>query len=257
MKGTVSRLERFCTSWKFFLMLVVLQFIVPPIASNGFEYQEIGTIILRTLSKALIQHFYPYAFVFQAITLLFLLAVMIGRKKTSRWFTLYVTCSYLLYAVIQNIAITSQYGFSMVTMNVVMMLLVAYVWLRDCWKGENEYTFTNLNGKTAWLVLVALFCLWWPMNIKTGAPDFNPLYLFTGGSAMAFCPMTPVFLVILIWCKPTINRTTYRVTAMVGLIIGCFNMGSFAHPAGFYLGIYHLPLLLLSLYALISSKRAE
>ena len=51
--------------------------------------------------------------------------------------------------------------------------------------------------------------------------------------------------------------TTYRVTAMVGLIIGVYNMGQFASPAGFYLGMYHLPLLLVSLYALLSSKRLK
>lgn len=132
-----------------------------------------------------------------------------------------------MYAVIQNVAVTDRYGVSVVTVNLLMMSFVAFVWLRDCWKGETAYTFDYLNWKTAWLIPVALFCLWFPINLQTAQPDFNPVHLFTG------------------------------VSAMVGLIIGCYNMGQFATPNGLYLGIYHLPLLLVSLYVLLSSRRIK
>lgn len=107
------------------------------------------------------------------------------------------------------------------------------------------------------MVPVAFFCLWFPMNLQNAKPDFNPAYLFSGFASLAFCPMTPVFLILLTLCRPTINMVTYRVTAMVGLIIGIYNMGQFANPTGFYLGIYHLPLLLISLYALLSSRQLK
>lgn len=84
---------------------------------------------------------------------------------------------------------------------------------------------------------------------------FQPIHLFAGGSAMAFCPMTPVFLVLLLLSKENIDLTLLRVTALVGFIIGCYNMGNFATDAGFYLGLYHLPLVGISLYALLKSKR--
>ena len=182
---------------------------------------------------------------------------MFFRDRIGRFFSAYVGCCYLLYAIIQSIAVTNKYGVSVVTVNLVMMLFVAFVWFRDSWKGENKYTFSNLNWKTAWLVPVAFFCLWFPMNLQNAKPDFNPAYLFSGFASLAFCPMTPVFLILLTLCRPTINMVTYRVTAMVGLIIGIYNMGQFANPTGFYLGIYHLPLLLISLYALLSSRQLK
>lgn len=257
MMKKVTRFDSFLTSWKFFVLLVVLQFLVLPVATRNFQPEASAQIIFATLGRAWINELYPYSAVFQLVALVMIGALLCFRKKVARWFTGYVGCCYLVYAVIQNVAVTDKYGVSIVTINVLMMTLVAFVWLRDCWKGENEYTFINLSWKTAWLIPVALFCLWFPVDLRMAQPDFNPIHLFTGISAMAFCPMTPVFLAILTFSRPNTNRTTYRVTAMVGLIIGCYNMGQFAVPNGFFLGIYHLPLLLVSLYALLSSKRIK
>lgn len=257
MKETSTRFERFCTSWKFFLVLIALQFILMPIATKGFRFEEAAQIVFTTLGHALISRFYPYSFIFQWMALALIVALLFFRKRIGRFFSAYVGACYLFYAIIQSVAITNKYGVSVVTVNLVMMSFVAFVWFRDCWKGENEYTFSNLNWKTAWLIPVAFFCLWFPMDSLNAKPDFNPAYLFSGIASLAFCPMTPVFLTLLTLCRPSINMTTYRVTAMVGLIIGIYNMGQFASPAGFYLGIYHLPLVLVSLYALLSSKRLK
>lgn len=256
MKKTIG-FDRFLTSWKFFLLLVLLQFVALPISTRNYQPEASAQIVFTTLGHAWINELYSYSIIFQIVALVMIGGVLCFRKRVSRWFTAYVGCCYLFYAVIQNVAVTDTYGVSIVTVNLLMMTFVAFVWLRDCWRGENEYTFEHLNWRTAWLVPVALFCLWFPVDIKTAQPDFNPAHLFTGISAMAFCPITPVFLAIATFSRPHINMVTYRVTAMVGLIIGCYNMGQFATPNGFYLGLYHLPLLLVSLYALLSSKRIK
>jgi hypothetical protein len=93
------------------------------------------------------------------------------------------------------------------------------------------------------------------MSLKTALPDFQLHYLYDGGSALAFCPMTPVFLTLLVLSRRGVNRVVLRVTAMVGVIIGCYNMGNFASDTGFYVGLYHLPLLGMSIYALLSSRQ--
>ena len=49
MKDTSTRFERFCTSWKFFLVLIVLQFVLMPVATKGFRFEEMGQIIFTTL----------------------------------------------------------------------------------------------------------------------------------------------------------------------------------------------------------------
>jgi hypothetical protein len=42
-----NRWESFLTSWKFFSLLVVLQFILMPVATKGFKFEAAGDIVLR------------------------------------------------------------------------------------------------------------------------------------------------------------------------------------------------------------------
>ena len=203
-----SALDKFLLSRKFIVCIIVLQFILLPIATKGFRWENIGDLIIYTLSHALIQGMYPYAWTFQIVSLVMLMLLVLRRVTMSRWFMFYVGGCYVLYAIVQNVAVTDKYGFSIVTVNVVMMLLVALLWMREAWRGSSMLTFGNLNRRTAWLIPVALFCLWWPMDMMRGAePDFSPIHLFAGGSAMAFCPMTPVFLVLLLLSKENIDLT--------------------------------------------------
>lgn len=256
MKSKKYTLDKFLLSWKFIILIIILQFVLPPIVTKGFQWEDCGNIISDTLMNAFIQSLYPYAWFFQILAIGMLLLVAVRKEKVSRWFMLYAGCCFTLYAVIQNMAFTEKYGFSIVTINVVMMLLVAWAWFRGALLGNSRFTFNNLNWKTVWTIPVAFFCLWWPMDMTQGAvPDWDLTYLFTGGSAMAFCPMTPVFLTLLILSKREIDITLLRITAVIGFIIGCYNMGNFASDGGFYLGLFHLPLLGMSLYGLLISKK--
>lgn len=251
-------LDKFLLSWKFIVLIIVMQFILPPIATRGFQCEDFGTIIISTLSHAFILDMYSYAWAFQILAICMLLLLALRREKVSRWFMLYAGCCYVLYTINQNVALTEEYGLSIVSINVVMMLLVAFMWFRGALFGNSRFTFSNLNWKTAWTIPVAFFCLWWPMDMTQGAtPDCNLIHLFTGGSAMAFCPMTPVFLTLLILSKRDIDVALLRVTAFIGFVIGCYNMANFATDAGLYLGLYHLPLIGMSLYALLISKKKK
>ena len=98
MKDTSTRFERFCTSWKFFLVLIVLQFVLMPVATKGFRFEEMGQIIFTTLGHALINRFYPYSFIFQWMALALIVALLFFRNRA--FFLglcgslLFVVCSY-------------------------------------------------------------------------------------------------------------------------------------------------------------------
>ncbi|MFB0504504.1 MAG: hypothetical protein ACETWE_11770 [Candidatus Bathyarchaeia archaeon] len=49
-----SKLELITGKWWFFLLFVLMQFFVPPYASRGFDWSEIGLITGEVLSNALI-----------------------------------------------------------------------------------------------------------------------------------------------------------------------------------------------------------
>lgn len=132
-----SALDKFLLSRKFIVCIIVLQFILLPIATKGFRWENIGDLIIYTLSHALIQGMYPYAWTFQIVSLVMLMLLVLWRVTMSRWFMFYVGGCYVLYAIVQNVAVTDKSGFSMVTVNVVMMLLVALLWMREAWRGSS------------------------------------------------------------------------------------------------------------------------
>ena len=250
--------QKFILSGWFLIVMFIMAFILPPYAENNFVVQNISIIVNATLSNSFVSNLLPYSTLFQIVVLLFLLGLIVFKNRFGKAFTLFVGISYLVYAFVQNIAITEKFGFSMIVSNIILCMMTSFVWLSDLKFNNNSYTFKNFNKKNAWLIIVALFCLWWPMDLS-GIPDFNPLYFFTGHVAQSiqFCPMTPVFLIILIYCKPTISLPIYRMTGISGTIIGFWNMMSFFNPSTFFLGVYHLPLFLISLYVLIDSFKLK
>lgn len=248
--------EKIILSLWFLILMFLSAFILPPFASNGFEPSEIGNIIAATLSNSFVKYFVPYAYIFQIVAFMFFIGIILLKDKFRKPFTIFAGCSFFVYMIVQNIAITDEFGLSFVTSNIILMLLTSIAWLSDAWKKKTKYTFQNVTPKNGWLIAVAIFCFWWPMNFA-GNPDFNPFHFFTGHVAQSiqFCPMTPIFLIILILCKPTISLSVYRMTAISGTIIGFWNMMNFINPSTLYVGLYHLPLFLISLYALIDSLK--
>lgn len=130
MKTTVI-LEKTSRQWWFYLLIISAQFIIMPLATRNFDFQQIQSIITTSLTKALIfklTALYPY---FQVTSLLFIGAFFLLKNRFGRIFSLYAALSYLAFAVIQNISVTETYGFSMVTINILMFAGVAFTWLRE------------------------------------------------------------------------------------------------------------------------------
>jgi len=70
--------------------------------------------------------------------------------------------------------------------------------------------------------------------------------------------MTPVYLAVLTLCHPKVNLATLRVTSLIGIIIGLYNMlvnFGFDPSMLWWNGVLHIPLLSISIYAFALSFR--
>ncbi len=251
MEKNLKTLDRVTRKWWFFAILIFAQMVIYPVATKNFSFPEIGQIIGYTLGNSFqieMRSFYIY---FQILAIVILSALFIYKNRFGRIFNLYVMVSYIVFAILQNVAITDKYGLSIVTINVVMFLLVAYVWLREVINPENDYSFKNVKWKDSWLIVLSLIAFWLPL--KNGLFDFNPTHFLYSGSALAFCMMTPVYLTIMSLNIPHVNIVTYRITAIIGFLIGLYNMKNFQNPAMVNVAIVHLPLVIISFYAMVRS----
>jgi len=251
----MKKLASVSGKWWFFVILFVLQCVLVPFASLNFDFENTSDIIFTTLGNAVQLKMGDYNIYFQILSLAMLIALIVFKDKLKRAFTIYVAVSYIVFAFIQNIAFTEKYGLSVVTVNVVMFLFVGYVWIREAFEGKNSYSFANCKWKYSWMVVLSLFAYLCPL--ASPGFDFNPMLFFHKNSATAFCLMTPLFLTIMTLNIPRINIVTYRITAIIGVIIGLYNMLSFFNPNTINVGILHIPLLLISLYSCILSYNIE
>lgn len=252
----MKKLEIFTRKWYFFVCLLLAQFLLVPFASRNFSWDGISTIVYTTLGNSFQMGLGHWNIFFQALSLLFILLLLVYRKRFSRVFNGYVAVSYLSFAFLQNMAVTQRYGFSIVTVNVVMFLLVAFVWIGEWVSPACSYSFTHFRWRHVWMVAFSLFAYFFPFTFE-GAWDVNPLHFFFKNSSTAFCLMTPLFLALMTLNLPRVSRVAYRVTALVGVVMGLYNMMSFLNPHTVFLGVLHIPLLSISLYAAILSYRKK
>ena len=257
-KETVQRrLELITGKWWFFLIFVLIQFIIPPYASKGFEWSEIGMITGEVLSNALVYN-YPIVYpIFKLIPIILVLSLIFLKNKANLFFSVYVAINYVLFAVLQSIAVTEKYGLGIITLNLAMFTIVAAFWFWEANVQKNDFTPQKQSAWKYWVIPAALLAFWYPCNISgaVAIQDFNLIHLLTNEAGLTFCMMTPVYLAILTLYHPRVNIATLRVTGLVGVIIGFYNVlvNFILATSLWWNGILHIPLLTVSAYALVLS----
>ena len=245
----------------FYLLFVLLQFI-PPFTSKGgiitpFNLSKRTEITVDILQHALVSSLGVLYPIFKVIPIILVISIIFLGKRTARWFNAYVGILYVLFAFLQHIAVTEQYGLSILVTNFVSLLIVAAFWFWDVFAQKNDFTPKEQPMWKYWVVPLAFLAFWYPLNPSTAMPDFNPIYLLTNVAGLTFCMMTPIYLAILTLYYPRINLATLRVTGLVGIIIACYNvlMNFILYPSLLWWnGILHIPLLTISGHALSLKK---
>jgi len=252
--------ERITRKWWFFLIFVLLQFVTPPYASKGYTWDQWGDVIRHSVGNAFIYSYSELYPIFKIVPVVLIALIIVFRNRFRRLFNLYVALSYILFAFGQNIAVTEKYGLSICTINLIMFPAVAGFWIWEAIVLQNDFSPAKIPFWRYWVVPLAFLAFWYPLNNQTCMPDFNPAYLFTNGAGIAFCTMTPVYVGLLTIYYPRVNIATLRITGLIGLMIGIYNMitNFFVNPGRLWWnGVLHIPLLIVSLYGLVLSFRKQ
>jgi len=260
LEKTQVKLESITRKWWFFLIFILMQ-LIPVYTSKGVSISEVGEVIGEILSHSLLYSFPAFFPIFKIIPLILIICILLFKNKINSVFSIYVGIAYLLFAFLQNIAFTEKYGLGIITINLLMILVVALSWFWEALIRKNDFSSPEKSKKKYWLIPLAFLAFWYPLNPINFSPEFNILYLLANEAGLTFCMMTPVYITILILYFPKINLVTLRVTSLVGTMIGLYNiLTNFILFPGllWWNGILHMPLILISVYGLlISFKRSE
>ena len=256
--STVQRyLEALTQKWWFYLGVLVL-FFLPSYSALPYDPRRTSDLITAVMSHPLIYSFPSVVPLFKILPALLVLALVIWGDKITRLFDVYAAMTILLFALFQNMAVTQEFGFAAIVGNVVVYSLVAFVWFLEAVLKANVLTFRRQPLWRYWVIPMAFLAFWFPVNTETLGPDFSPAQLLTNSAGLTLCMMLPTYLAILTLCYPTINRPVLRITGFAGVITAGLNVLQwFFFTSYTWLGIVHLPLLTISLYSMILSKKKE
>ena len=235
-----------------FLVLVLFPQVIPPYTTKGYEFYDWGLVNAYILTHPIKSIFSEYSLFFQVTPLLLIVLIFIAGRKMSRIFNAYVSICYFIIAFVQSISITDRYGFSVCTANLLSFMILARFWFYESLFPKSQLVIRKPISLQSILLLVSFIPFSCPINPITLLPDFNPLNIFTSGTGLSFCMVTPLFLSILILSFPSVNQTVFVATSFMGVIIGIGNMvlEFIIYPEYWWIGILHIPLFIISSYGL-------
>jgi hypothetical protein len=241
-----------------YVVFVVLS-MLPLYAEKPYSPQDTQDVIINLMMRAGA----PYAAlapVLHVATLLLAALVFFRPAKTGRLVAGYMGLNYLIIVVTEAMGQTAKYGFVVHTGGLAADVILGVTWLVVAIQNGLTPSFRRLAIPEYGLLLLAVLAFWAPYTMVGTSiqPRFDPLLLLTSPDyGMTFCLTTPVFLFALILFYPSVNSFAYRITAFNGLLYGLFNLTHWFSADRRWMGFLHLPLLILSLYALILPRIAK
>lgn len=226
---------------------------LPLYTEKPYNPQETQDVIIKLL-MVVTTPYKAYAPIFHVLTLLMVALIAWRPAKMGRVLAGYMGLNYLIIALVQTMGTTAQYGFVLHTGGIVLYGVLVLVWLIVAFRNELQISFRSISWQHLLLLPLVLLAFWAPYAVSGNEvrPDFNPLLLlFSSDYGLTFCFTTPIFLFLLILSYPQVNILAYKITAINGLLYGVFNLAHWFTPEFRWMGVLHLPLLILSLYAFI------
>ena len=173
-------------------------------------------------------------------------------QRVGRVVAAYFGFLFLFHAFTQNIAITPTYGLTVLVGNLVIIAIAGIFWCWEAFRPYNEYTLQRLPLWRYWVVPFVILAFWFPVGPGL-MPYFHPLLFLTSDFGVMFCPTAPLVIAILTLLYPRVDLRLLRVSSLVGLLIGSFNiLAAFVMPGySLWMLFLHTPLIFISVYGLI------
>ncbi|MEJ2710629.1 MAG: hypothetical protein P8074_23655 [Anaerolineales bacterium] len=253
-----GKLDALTRKWWFYLLLLLL-FFLPSQTSVEFDPRQSMDLISQVLANPLIYTFPALMPVAKLIMAGLIAGVLLFGNKLRRTFAVYVALLYIAMAIFQTTAFTETYGLAVITGNLVLVLLVGLVWTWEAIVERNDFAPRKRRWLAWWVAPLAALALLAPVDASTMSPDFSLIGMLSNEAGLTFCMMTPVVLAIMVLFYPTVNLVVLRVTSFVGILLGAVNMIVWfvLEPWGWWMGVMHIPLLVISVYGFILGQRSD
>ena len=251
-----GKLDTVTRKWWLYLLLLLL-FFIPTYASKSYDPRQSVDLIGQVLSAPLIYAFPVLMPIAKIIPVALIVGVLAYGNKMRRAFNAYVAVLYLALAFLQTAAVTDTYGLVVISGNLALVLIVALVWVWEVVAERNDFGARKRPLWRWWVAPLAVVSLLAPVDTSTMSPDFSPLRLLANEAGLTCCMMTPVVLAVLTLFHPAVNPAVLRISSFAGMLLGAVNMIVWfvVEPWGWWMGVLHIPLVVISVYAFVLAHR--
>lgn len=251
-----EKLDAVTKKWWLYPILLLL-FFIPTYAAKSYDPRQSVNLIGEVLSAPLIYAFPVLMPIAKVVPVALIIGVLVYGNRVRGAFNAYVAILYLALAFLQTTAITDTHGLVIISGNLALVLIVALTWVWEVFAAQNDFGTRPRPWWRWWVAPLAAVSLLAPVDARTMSPDFSPMRLLTNEAGLACCMMTPVVLAVLTLFHPTVNRALLRVTSFVGMLLGVVNMIVWfvMEPWGWWMGVLHFPLVVISVYAFVLAHR--
>lgn len=246
-------------SW---LGLIVLQFL-PIYTSENFRYQILHNFVVagNIIANNFLQYLDKFYVVFKILPAILIILLLV-HKKVTKVYLYYIGIMYLIFAIVQNMGFVENYGFGIVTPNIIMCVIMSIMWFIEANECKEEYRFRKKNLIYFLLIPLCIVAFWDPPvdhSIQPISLEFSLHNLFFSFAGLAECMMTCIFITVYIFTHETYHSRTFGFMCIIGIFRAIENVGlvfvyiNSDRGAALAWLITHIPLLITSITGYILS----
>jgi hypothetical protein len=253
-----DKLEHLTRRRIFYLLLMLIPVILPPITASGLGYLLDVSDFSLYVAAALFDYKTVYAHLMPVLHLTILLAILIliiFRKRAGRFFASFIVLNFVFTIITQTMVSTTKYGLVVLTELFLWYIIVTALWIWEIALQKNDYSFKD-GLRPWWLLPLAVIAFWDPDQ----AWNLSLSFFVYGFAPSAFCMISPIYLTVLMFAYPRVNLPLLRIQSFTGLIVGFLSLfiSLIQAPSdGIYWILLHAPLIVVSFYTFRRGLRLQ
>ena len=245
------------TNW--FRAAVLICLFLPLYTQSPYDPQQTPDLIYQVLSHPLTSHLEPLMSIFKLGLLLAVLSPLFLKRRGAAVVLAYYTFLLFIVGALQNTTITENYGFVWIVGNTIVHYMLAVICLVDICKRHTQLSRHHFDKSKLWIAPLMLLALLMPYGVSADGnaiPDIS-MRMLTNDAALTFCMITPVVIGTLLLFWRGVHRPTLAGLSFVGAIFGIINglLWFTLRPESWWMGVLHLPLLIISTHGLAVARR--
>ncbi|HZK19572.1 MAG TPA: hypothetical protein VFC68_02475 [Treponemataceae bacterium] len=245
------------TIW-FKVFLTILIF-VPSITERPYNPVETSDVIASVLSHPLIVEIDFLLPVFKLLLLASMIIPFLIHRDFQKILLVYYGIILIIVGVFQNIAYTETYGYAWLVGNSLGQIVVALYCFYDVFRQKSVLKRQFVNKKRLWLIVPMIIALLLPYEVVDTVIRPSMKTVLYNESGVTYCMITPIVIGIMIIFSKEMYKPLLSAISYLGFLYGLLNMVTWfgIQKENWWMGVLHLPLLVISLYGLIISNKEK